>query len=113
MVALAPYLCLASGSGHFGLVTELPPVQARRKESAWKVAIGSSIGTALGIFLLALLLVALFVKAKKRSKREEMERRAYEEEALQVSMVGHVRAPIAATTRTVPGIEHGYTPSPP
>ncbi|KAI4372206.1 hypothetical protein MLD38_010470 [Melastoma candidum] len=113
MVTLSPYLCLASGSGHFGLVMELPPVQAGRKESAWKVAIGSSIGTALGIVLLGLLLVALFVKAKKRSKREEMERRAYEEEALQVSMVGNMRAPMAATTRTVPGIEHGYTPSSP
>jgi len=33
-----------------------------------------------------------------------MERRAYEEEALQVSMVGHVRAPTAPGTRTLPRI---------
>ncbi|KAL0393452.1 UNVERIFIED_CONTAM: hypothetical protein Slati_4311400 [Sesamum latifolium] len=37
---------------------------------------------------------------------EELERRAYEEEALQVSMVGHVRAVTASGTRTSPIIEH-------
>ncbi|KAF9689411.1 hypothetical protein SADUNF_Sadunf01G0089500 [Salix dunnii] len=39
-------------------------------------------------------------KVKKKARMEEMERRAYEEEALQVSMVGHVRAPTATVTRT-------------
>lgn len=102
-------LCRVTGHGHFGLVTELPPVQMRRRVSRWKVAVGSSIGAALGAFLLSLLMVALLVKAKKKSRREEMERRAYEEEALQVSMVGHIRAPTAAGTRTMPIIEHGYS----
>ncbi|OWM71964.1 hypothetical protein CDL15_Pgr017847 [Punica granatum] len=102
-------LCKVTGHGHFGLVTEQPPVQMTRRASRWKVAVGSSIGAALGAFLLSLLMVALLVKAKKKSRRVEMERRAYEEEALQVSMVGHVRAPTAAGTRTMPIIEHGYS----
>ncbi|KAL3743145.1 hypothetical protein ACJRO7_018443 [Eucalyptus globulus] len=109
---VAPSVCLATRQGHFGLVTELPPVQMRKQVSKWKVAVGGSIGSMLGVFLLSLLFVALFVKAKKKSRREEMERRAYEEEALQVSMVGHVRAPTASVTRTVPIIEHEYAPFP-
>ncbi|KAD4178508.1 hypothetical protein E3N88_27099 [Mikania micrantha] len=47
-------------------------------------------GAAIGAFLLGLLLVAMFVKEKKKARLEELERRAYEEEALQVSMAGHV-----------------------
>jgi hypothetical protein len=34
----------------------------------------------------------------------ELEQRAYEEEALRVSMVGHVRAPSAAGSRTSPDV---------
>nr|XP_025888209.1 uncharacterized protein LOC101267435 isoform X2 [Solanum lycopersicum] len=49
------------------------------------------------------------IGVKKKARMEELVRRAYEEEALQVSMVGHVRAPIAAGTRTVPTIEHEYS----
>nr|XP_009776124.1 PREDICTED: uncharacterized protein LOC104225947 [Nicotiana sylvestris]XP_016456235.1 PREDICTED: uncharacterized protein LOC107780211 [Nicotiana tabacum] len=48
------------------------------------------------------------IGVKKKARMEELVRRAYEEEALQVSMVGHVRAPTAAGTRTVPTIEHDY-----
>ncbi|KAM3687167.1 hypothetical protein ACJW30_10G057000 [Castanea mollissima] len=110
---VSPYVCDATRHGHFGLVIETPPKQVSKKISRWKVAVGSSIGAALGAFLLSLLLVAMFVKAKKKSRMEEMERRAYEEEALQVSMVGHVRAPTAALTRTLPTIEHEYIPPPP
>ncbi|KAJ8443824.1 hypothetical protein Cgig2_017305 [Carnegiea gigantea] len=111
---VSPNICVATSHGHFGLVIEAigPSNRTRypRRLSRWKVALGSSIGAALGAFLLGLLLVAMFVNAKKRSKLEEMVRRAYEEEALQVSMVGHVRAPIAPPTRTVPIIERGYRP---
>ncbi|XAR70364.1 hypothetical protein NMG60_11027195 [Bertholletia excelsa] len=109
---VAPNVCAASGHGHFGLVIESPMLPERKRASRWKVAIGSSIGAALGAFLLSLLLIALFVKVKKKARMEEMERRAYEEEALQVTMVGHVRAPTATVTRTVPVIEHRYRPSP-
>ncbi|KAB1217151.1 hypothetical protein CJ030_MR4G021170 [Morella rubra] len=107
---VSPYVCVAKRHGHFGLVIEAPPEQLRKKVSRWKVVVGSSIGAALGAFLLGLLLVALLVKVKKKSRMEEMERRAYEEEALQVSMVGHVRAPTATVTRTLPTIEHEYVP---
>jgi hypothetical protein len=110
---VSPYVCVATRHGHFGLVVETPgPGQLSRKISRWKVVVGSSVGATLGVFLLGLLLVALFVKVKKKSRMQEMERRAYEEEALQVSMVGHVRAPTASVTRTLPAIEHEYVPPP-
>uniref|UniRef100_A0A5B7CHA2 Non-specific serine/threonine protein kinase n=1 Tax=Davidia involucrata TaxID=16924 RepID=A0A5B7CHA2_DAVIN len=109
---VSPNVCVASGHGHFGMVIESPLV-LRKKVSGWKLAVGTSIGAALGAILLGLLLIALFVKGKKKARMEEMERRAYEEEALQVSMVGHVRAPTAPVTRTLPTIEHEYRPPPP
>ncbi|RDX69229.1 hypothetical protein CR513_51679, partial [Mucuna pruriens] len=102
-----PLVCVAKRHGHFGLVVESssPTDQFRNKPiSRWKVAVGSTIGAALGAFLLGLLLVAMLVRVKKRSRMVEMERRAYEEEALQVSMVGHVRAPTAIGTRTTPKV---------
>ncbi|XP_014632595.1 uncharacterized protein [Glycine max] len=104
-------VCVAKRHGHFGMIVEYsPPDQFRNKPlSRWKVAVGSTIGAALGAFLLGLLLVAMLVRVKKRSRMVEMERRAYEEEALQVSMVGHVRAPTALGTRTTPIIEHEAT----
>lgn len=108
----APNVCLSNRYGHFGLVIESPLIPIRKKVSGWKIAVGSSIGAALGAFLLTLLFIALFVKVKKKARMEEMERRAYEEEALQVSMVGHIRAPTASVTRTVPIIEHEYIPPP-
>ncbi|XP_062074170.1 uncharacterized protein LOC133778302 [Humulus lupulus] len=113
----SPFVCLAKKNGHFGLVTEKPSPamldgsSGGKKESKWKVAVGSSIGAALGAFLLGLLLVAMLVRVKKRTRMEELERRAYEEEALQVSMVGHIRAPTASVTRTMPNtIENDYKP---
>lgn len=111
----AENVCFSTRFGHFGLVIESPLMPLRKKViSGWKIAVGSSIGAVLGAFLLTLLLIALFVKVKKKARMEEMERRAYEEEALQVSMVGHVRAPTANVTRTVPIIEHHeYIPHPP
>ncbi|XP_057524407.1 uncharacterized protein LOC130804096 [Amaranthus tricolor] len=111
---VSPHVCEAKKHGHIGLVIEdngaPPPSEYSKGISRWKVAVGSSVGAALGAFLLGLLLIAMFVKAKKRNKLEEMVRRAYEEEALQVTMVGHVRAPSAPPTRTVPIIEHSYRP---
>ncbi|KAK2989122.1 hypothetical protein RJ640_027196 [Escallonia rubra] len=104
------HLCVAMGHGHFGLVIESPLIPDRKRVSRWKLVVGSSIGAALGVFLLGLLLVAIFVKVKKKARLEELERRAYEEEALQVSMVGHVRALTAPVTRTVPTIEHECRP---
>ncbi|XP_022922342.1 uncharacterized protein LOC111430354 [Cucurbita moschata] len=108
---ISPLVCSALRQGHFGLVVEqAESVELRKKEQPWKVAVGSSIGAAIGAFLLGLLLVAMFVRVKQRTKMEEMEIRAYEEEALQVSMVGHVRAPTAPGTRTSPSIENEYLP---
>ncbi|KAK4285252.1 hypothetical protein QN277_001979 [Acacia crassicarpa] len=106
------HVCVAKRHGHFGLVIASPPEQFKKRISQWKVAVGSTIGAALGAFLLGLLLVAMLVRVKKRSRMEALERRAYEEEALQVSMVGHVRAPTASGTRTTPVIEHEYIPPP-
>ncbi|GFP86490.1 hypothetical protein PHJA_000792800 [Phtheirospermum japonicum] len=103
-----PNACAATGQGRFGLVVESSPLigPLKGKVSKWKIAIVSSIGGVLGACLLSLLLIAMFVNAKKKARMDEMERRAYEEEALQVSMVGHVRAVTANGTRTVPTIEH-------
>ncbi|KAL6556793.1 hypothetical protein OROHE_006669 [Orobanche hederae] len=100
------HVCVATRHGHFGLVVGSPLMPLREKASKLRMAIGSSIGAALGAFLLSLLLIAMFVNAKKKERMEEMERMAYEEEALQVSMAGHVRAVTASGTRTMPRIEH-------
>ncbi|XP_039067715.1 uncharacterized protein LOC120213725 [Hibiscus syriacus] len=105
----SPNVCVVTRDGHFGLVVESPPLMpVRKKISRWKLAVGSSVGVALGAFLLGLLLVAIVIKVKKKARLEELERRAYEEEALQVSMVGHFRAPTASATRTTPTIEYQY-----
>ncbi|KAK4422716.1 hypothetical protein Salat_1854100 [Sesamum alatum] len=106
-----PNVCIATKDGHFGLVVESTLVPLKGKVvSKGKIVIVSSIGGALGACLLSLLMIAMFVNAKKKKERmDELERRAYEEEALQVSMVGHVRALTASGTRTVPTIErHEY-----
>ncbi|KAL2543959.1 hypothetical protein Fot_13192 [Forsythia ovata] len=103
----SPNICVATRHGHFGLVVESPLIPLKKKTlSNWKITIGSTIGAALGAFLLSLLLIAMFVNAKKKARMEELERRAYEEEALQVSMVGHVSTHTASSTRTLPRIEH-------
>lgn len=101
-----PNVCVVTRQGHFGLVVESPLMPLKGKVGKMKIVVVSSIGAALGAFLLSLLLVAMFVNAKKKARIDELERRAYEEEALQVSMVGHVRAVTASGTRTAPKIEH-------
>ncbi|CAA0394820.1 unnamed protein product [Arabidopsis thaliana] len=122
---VSAYVCLGTRQGHYALVirahdsggggsTVVTPSSSPAltdggggKLSRWKVAVGSVIGSIIGAFLLGLLVVAMVVKGKKKAMREEMERRAYEEEALQVSMVGHVRAnPNASRTRTIPRFEN-------
>ncbi|KAI3804534.1 hypothetical protein L1987_26147 [Smallanthus sonchifolius] len=87
---VAPNICASASQGHFGLVVQSALLPERRRIKRWKVVFGSSFGAAIGAFLLGLLLVAMFVKVKKKARLEELERRAYEEEALQVSMAGHV-----------------------
>ncbi|KAI3875421.1 hypothetical protein MKX03_036755 [Papaver bracteatum] len=103
-------ICLTGKNGHFGLVIETATLPKTGKLSEWKIIIGSTVGGAIGVLLLGLLFVAMIVKVKKRSQMVEMERKAYEEEALQISMVGHVRVPIAGPTRTQPNLEHEYSP---
>ncbi|KAL1556797.1 hypothetical protein AAHA92_12374 [Salvia divinorum] len=103
---VGPNVCTAAKEGRFGLVTELALMPLKGKVSKAKIVVVSSIAAALGAFLLSLLVIAMLVNAKKKARMDEMERRAYEEEALQVSMVGHVRAVTASGTRTAPTIEH-------
>ncbi|KAG6405726.1 hypothetical protein SASPL_133320 [Salvia splendens] len=99
-------VCGAAREGRFGVVREQGLMPLKGKVSKAKIVVVSSIAAALGAFLLSLLVVAMVVNAKKKARMDEMERRAYEEEALQVSMVGHVRAVTASGTRTAPTIEH-------
>ncbi|KAI3828692.1 hypothetical protein L1987_02800 [Smallanthus sonchifolius] len=92
---VAPNICATTSHGHFGLVVQLVSqspltLPERTKIKRWKVVVGTSFGAAIGAFLFGLLLVAMFVKVMNKARLEELERRAYEEEALQVSMAGHV-----------------------
>ncbi|KAI3713375.1 hypothetical protein L1987_71952 [Smallanthus sonchifolius] len=108
---VAPNICGAMSHGHFGLVVQSPLMPVRKKMRRWTVAFGCSVGAAIAVFLVGLLLIAMFVKVKKKARLEKMERRAYEEEALQVSMVGHViRVHTASATRTSPRIEQNLRP---
>ncbi|KAI3727561.1 hypothetical protein L6452_16177 [Arctium lappa] len=108
---VAPNICGAMSQGHFGLVVQSPLLPVRKRMRRWTVAFGCSVGAAIAVFLVVLLLIAMFVKEKKKARLEEMERRAYEEEALQVSMVGHViRVHSASATRTTPRIEQNLRP---
>ncbi|XP_012838021.1 PREDICTED: uncharacterized protein LOC105958561 [Erythranthe guttata] len=112
-------VCVSTSNGYFGLVAEMPLYMTAALKSGgkevgkWKIVTVGSIGGALGAALLSLLTIAMFVNAKKKIKKEEMdelERRAYEEEALRVSMVGHVRGNSgnSCTRTTVPTIHHYY-----
>uniref|UniRef100_A0A0D9W8I9 Legume lectin domain-containing protein n=1 Tax=Leersia perrieri TaxID=77586 RepID=A0A0D9W8I9_9ORYZ len=84
------------GAGGAGAVAEAGDV------SKWKLALfGAALGAG-GTVLLGLVLVAVVSIQRRKSEVAEMARRAYEEEALRVSMVGHVRAPSAGGSRTAP-----------
>ncbi|CAN0907445.1 hypothetical protein LINGRAHAP2_LOCUS24809 [Linum grandiflorum] len=121
---VSPQVCASTSNGHYGLVVPVstPPapspapvtVAGGGKGSSSKtkrvlVVVGSVVGGVV-VGLLVLLLFVTCVKAKEKSRMAEMERRAYEEEALDVSVVGNVRAPVASGTRTVPTIEHEFIP---
>ncbi|VFR01922.1 unnamed protein product [Cuscuta campestris] len=96
-------VCVAGGTGHFGLVVEAPTMpwkggydhdEKKKVVSRGKMVVGGSFGVALGAFLMGLLVVAVMVKAKNKARMaEELVRKAYEEEALQVSMAGLHTAP--------------------
>ncbi|XP_008783525.1 uncharacterized protein LOC103702748 [Phoenix dactylifera] len=110
----ASHKCASRRQGHFALVIESAKsngIEEKAKVSKWKVAVVSVVAGAFGAVLLGLMVVAVASARRKRYRREEMERRAYEEEALQISMVGHVRAPTAAVARTAPALENDYAPS--
>lgn len=103
-------VCLGYKEGHYGLLVEEGVKGRAPAVKRWKMAVGGAVGGVVGVVLLLLLLTAMVKKKKRRVKMAEMERRAYEEEALQVSMVGHVRAPVAAGVRTLPVPETKYAP---
>lgn len=104
-------VCITWQQGHFALMEEEfdgEDGENGTKVSTWKlVAMGVIVGTA-GAALIGLLVVALVSVRRKRVLLAEMERRAYEEEALRVSMVGHVRAPTATGARTKPSLEDEF-----
>ncbi|XP_077239533.1 uncharacterized protein LOC143880422 [Tasmannia lanceolata] len=103
-----PNVCVGFREGHYGLVVGSHKEEVK-KVSRLKVIVAGFLGGVLGAVLLGLLVVAM-VKKKKRSRIAEMERRAYEEEGLRVTMVGSVRVPVAPGTRTMPVLENDYTP---
>ncbi|XP_008777522.2 uncharacterized protein LOC103697445 [Phoenix dactylifera] len=92
-------VCASRQQGHFALVVRsgksTDGIEKKVKASRWKVVVLSAAAGAFGAVLLGLIVVAIASARRKRYQKEEMERRAYEEEALQISMVGHVRAPAA------------------
>nr|XP_010934162.1 uncharacterized protein LOC105054370 [Elaeis guineensis] len=106
----ASNICVSREQGHFALVVESSKstdgVEKEVKVSKWKVVVVSVAAGVFGAVLLGLIVVAVASARRKRYQKEEMERRAYEEEALQISMVGHVRTPAAAVVRTVPTLEN-------
>lgn len=103
-------VCSGYKEGHYGLLVEEGVEGRAPAVKRWKMAVGGAVGGVVGVVLLLLLVTAMVKKKKRRVKMEEMERRAYEEEAVQVSMVGHVRAPVASGVRTLPVLETKYSP---
>ncbi|XP_062186028.1 uncharacterized protein LOC133889572 [Phragmites australis] len=98
--------CHASDQGHFALVVGGAGDGGGEAEngevSKWKLALfGAALGAG-GTVLLGMVAVAVVSIQRRKSEMAEMERRAYEEEALRVSIVGHVRAPSATGSRTTP-----------
>lgn len=96
-------VCFVKGQGHFGLVVEGGGREKGLRR--WKVAVATAAAAAIGAMLIGLVVVAVLKGKRKESKMAEMERRAYEEEGLRVSMVGNLRAYTAAAVRTAPTME--------
>ncbi|KAG8065942.1 hypothetical protein GUJ93_ZPchr0004g38825 [Zizania palustris] len=109
-------VCHVWDQGHFALVLggvgDGDVVAEAGEVSKWKLALfGAALGAG-GTVLLGLVMVAVVSIQRRKSEVAEMARRAYEEEALRVSMVGHVRAPSAAGSRTRPDeLENEYCAS--
>ncbi|KAF3565734.1 hypothetical protein DY000_02012221, partial [Brassica cretica] len=105
-----PYVCAVKTNGHFGLVVTddqdssksagggEKEMKNRRSDGGDRLLEGCWICT-VGMVLLGLVVAAAVVTAKKRgrrAKREDMERKTYEEEALRVvTTVGHSRVLVA------------------
>uniref|UniRef100_A0ACD5UUM1 Uncharacterized protein n=1 Tax=Avena sativa TaxID=4498 RepID=A0ACD5UUM1_AVESA len=114
-VQAGSYTCHVRDQGHVALVLggvgdgEDDAVAETGEASKWKLALfGAALGAG-GTVLLGLVLVAMLSVQRRKSEMAEMERRAYEEEALRVAMVGHVRAPSASGSRTTPDqLENEY-----
>ncbi|KAJ3680286.1 hypothetical protein LUZ60_016564 [Juncus effusus] len=109
-------VCITWQQGHFALMAEEmndgtgTDGETGTRVNKWKVVVlGAMAGTA-GTIFIGLLVIALMSVRRKKILMAEMERRAYEEEALHVSMVGHVRAPTATGARTKPVLENAYVP---
>ncbi|XP_062227448.1 uncharacterized protein LOC133925590 [Phragmites australis] len=96
----------ASNQGHFALVVGGAGDAGGEADigevNKWKLALFRAALGAGGTVLLGMVAVAVVSIQRRKSEMVEMERRAYEDEALRVSMVGHVRAPSAAGSRTTP-----------
>ncbi|XP_039146255.1 uncharacterized protein LOC120283615 [Dioscorea cayenensis subsp. rotundata] len=110
-------VCVAWRQGHFALVVPKSEVKdggtnggEAVKLSKWRLVMVCSATAVLAAVLMVLIIVAVVSVRKRRFQVTEMERRAYEDEALQVSMVDHVRAPTATVSRTSPVIETEYEP---
>ncbi|KAG0449576.1 hypothetical protein HPP92_027307 [Vanilla planifolia] len=100
-------LCVTKKLGHIALVEKAGMEENGRR---WKTIAGRWWAAAVAAGLLGLILVAMVKGKRKRWRMAEMERRAYENEALQVSMVGHVRAATAPVVRTAPELEKEFMP---
>ncbi|XP_072986076.1 uncharacterized protein [Typha latifolia] len=100
-------VCVTRRQGHIALVLQ-GNYEEKEKISRWKIVLVEVVGGAFGAVLLGLMLVAMVGVKRRRTRMAAMERKAYEEEALQVSMVGHLRAPVAAAARTSPALEDEY-----
>ncbi|CAN8240692.1 unnamed protein product [Cochlearia groenlandica] len=123
-VEVKPFVCAVKSNGHFGLVVisdDQEKDMKKKKEEEnigrWRSIVGGLVGSlTVGLVFLGFVVVAVVVVVaarRRRVKREEIERKEYEEEALRVvTMVGHSRAFVACSTRTCPSfMEHDCVPN--
>ncbi|KAJ0974456.1 hypothetical protein J5N97_016421 [Dioscorea zingiberensis] len=108
-------VCVAWRQGHYALV--IPKSEMKDGSngdgmglSRWRLVMVSSATAVFAAVLMVLIIVAIVSVRKRQHRMTEMERRAYEDEALQISMVDHVRAPTATVSRTSPVIETDCEP---
>ncbi|KAK8951310.1 hypothetical protein KSP39_PZI004829 [Platanthera zijinensis] len=96
-------VCFAKEQGHFGLVVKGGGDGGMRR---WKVVAATAALGAVGVALLGVLVMAVVRGKRKERRMSEMERRANEDEALRVSMVGNMRTYTATAVRTAPEMEN-------